>query len=144
MLETINQRAPALQDTLAQHPYMKQPDVLWEHLSSLLAAHAPSGGINLSGAILDQAKAIIHTPHLGLDDRFIGEIVATGNTALWLGAEKATSDVIVLAHLDRPTYKVRSAADGLLYPICATRFPAHGYRVGAKALRFEDGSLMVG
>src|SRR5262249_26326796 len=75
---------------------------------------------------------------------FVGEIGATGNTVLWLGAEKETADVIILAHLDRPTYKVRSAADGILYPICATRFPAHGYRIGAKALRYENGGLVLG
>jgi putative aminopeptidase FrvX len=31
-----------------------------------------------------------------------------------------------------------------LYPICADRFPEGLYRVGAKALRFADGVLMVG
>lgn len=111
MLEALDRAAPALHHALASHAYLTDTKAIWEGLSSLLAAHAPSGAINFPGAILDQTKAIIHT--LGLDDRYIGEIGATGNTAIWLGEEKETADIIILAHLDRPTYKVRSAAEGI-------------------------------
>jgi putative aminopeptidase FrvX len=39
---------------------------------------------------------------------------------------------------------VQSREDGKLFPICANRFPDGEYRVPAKAVRFENGRLVVG
>jgi hypothetical protein len=116
-------------------------DQLWPTLRRLLRAHAPSGGAWLPGAIVDDIQAIC--AELGLEDHFIRQIGATGNAGMAFGAVKPAADVIVLAHMDRPTYRVRSLADGLLYPMCATRFPTTEYRVGAKALRFVDGQMQI-
>lgn len=125
---------------LVRHP-LNNTDQLWAVLQRLLKAHAPSGAAWLPGSIVDDIQAT--SAQLGLEQNFIRQIGATGNAGMAFGADKAAADVIVLAHMDRPTYRVRSVNDGLLYPMCATRFPVPEYRVGAKALRFVDGKMQV-
>ncbi|MEZ4666336.1 MAG: hypothetical protein R3E39_00210 [Anaerolineae bacterium] len=125
---------------LAQHPF-QDDDQLWATLRRLLRAHAPSGGAWLPGAIVDDIQAVC--VDMGFGDHFVRQIGATGNAGMAFGADKAVADIIILAHMDRPTYRVRSVNDGLLYPMCATRFPTSEYRVGAKALRFIDGRMQV-
>lgn len=142
MFNQLLQAAPGLQPALTNHPFMTNADTLWQALQSLLTAHAPSGGAALPGAILDQVTAIIQ--QLGLTSQFVPHIGSTGNAGIWLGADKPGLDLLIIAHMDRPTFRVKSVADGILYPMCAIRFPEGGYRVSAKSLRFENGRLDVG
>ncbi|MFN8419254.1 MAG: hypothetical protein U0528_08435 [Anaerolineae bacterium] len=139
MLHELQREIPELVSALDQHPYLKNTAKLWSALQRLLVAHAPSGGSWLPGAIVDDIAAL--SQELGLADRFIPHLGSTGNAAIWLGAEKPVNDVIVISHMDRPSFKVRG--DGSLYAICANRFPDGEYRVGAKALRYIDGKIQV-
>ncbi len=136
----IHDFVQSISTDLARHPFNDEA-TLWPALRRLLQAHAPSGGAWLPGAIVDDIQAI--SAQLGLEHHFIRQIAATGNAGMAFGADKAAADVIVLAHMDRPTYRVRSLSDGLLYPMCATRFPATVYQTGAKALRYIEGRMQV-
>ncbi len=80
---------------------------------------------------------------LGLRDRVTPHLGSTGNTAIWLGADKPTADLVVTAHMDRASFRVSSLNEGTLYPLCANRFPPGDYRVPAKAVRFDRGRLVV-
>lgn len=140
MLTDLQHALPALLDALTNHVYLTDSTRLWSDLHRLLVAHAPSGGSWLRGAIIDDIQEIAAS--LGLADRFIRHIGATGNAGIWLGADKAVNDVIVVSHMDRPSFKVRS--DGSLYAVCANRFPDGTYTVPAKALRYEKGRIVVG
>lgn len=140
--ETLNRALPLLQTSLTEQPAINDLDALWELLQRLLVAHAPSGGANLLGGIGDDIAFL--ADNLGLRDRVKPHLGSTGNTAIWLGADKPAVDLVVVAHMDRPSFRVRSLDDGTLYPICANRFPAGDYRVAAKAVRFERGRLVVG
>jgi putative aminopeptidase FrvX len=142
MFDQLLQAAPGLQPALTHHPFLASTDTLWQALRSLLTAHAPSGGAALPGAILDQVTTIIH--QLELTDYFVPHIGSTGNAGIWLGADKPGLDLLIIAHMDRPTFRVKSVTDGILYPMCAIRFPEGGYRVSAKLLRFENGKLDIG
>jgi hypothetical protein len=139
LLTDLQSALPGLRDALDAHPYLNHQPTLWEALQRLLLAHGPSGGAWLPGAIVDDIEQLAAS--LGLRERFIRQIGATGNAGVWLGADKPINDVIVISHMDRPSFKVRG--DGTLYPVCANRFPDGRYTVGAKALRFMDGRLGV-
>lgn len=138
----LHQALPALFARLAEMPALREAEALWPLLERLLVAHAPSGGAALPGGIGDDIGTL--ASDLGLGDRWLPDLGATGNCAIALGASKAGLDVVVMAHMDRPSFRVRSLMDGELFPICANRFPAGEYRVPAKAVRFEDGRLIVG
>ena len=141
-VDLINAGMPALHDRLAQFREVNYTDPLWEMLKRLLLAHAPSSGANLLGGIGDDIAVLAEK--LNLQDGMISHLGTTGNTAIALGADKPTPDVVVVAHMDRPSFRVRSLDDRALFPICANRFPQGDYRVGAKAVRFERGRLVVG
>jgi len=115
---------------------------LWLMLERLLMANAPSGGANLLGGVGDDIAVL--ADDLNLRDRVTSHLGSTGNTAIWLGTEKAAADLVIVAHMDRPSYRVRSLVEGTLYPICANRFPPGDYRVEAKGVRFDRGRLVVG
>ncbi len=138
----INQTLPALRTRLADMPTLRDTEALWPLLERLLVAHAPSSGAALPGGIGDDIAAL--AGELSLGDRWLPNLEATGNCALWLGAQKPAADLVVVAHMDRPSFRVKSLDDGELFPICANRFPPGEYRVPAKAVRFEDGRLVVG
>jgi putative aminopeptidase FrvX len=140
-IEILNQALPAVADSLKQQPAVNEITPLWEMLKRLLAAHAPSSGANLLGGIGDDIAVL--ADGLGLRDRFISHLGSTGNAAIWLGSDKAAADLVVVAHMDRPSFRVKDVAQGELYPICANRFPAGEYRIAAKAVRFERGRLVV-
>ncbi len=142
MLQSIQPVIPGLNEALQTSPIVNDSGLIWDYLRRLLLAHAPSGGCNLPGAIQDEITAMAQA--LGLADRYIPRIGSTGNAGIWLGADKPQADVIVVSHMDRPSFRVGPAADGSLYPICAFRFPAGAYRVPAKAVHFEGGRLTVG
>lgn len=139
LLTDLQRALPELREAIEAHPYLTDSDELWEALRTLLNANAPSGGSWLPGAIVDDIERIAAA--LGLKERFIRQIGATGNAGVRLGPQKPVYDVIVVSHMDRPSFKVRG--DGSLYPICANRFPDGRYPVGAKALRYRDGRLTV-
>lgn len=134
--------AQALEATLGSLPFLTQESQLPAALERLLRANAPSGGAALPGAIGDAIAAIVD--ELGLADSFLGEIGSTGNLGLALGADKPAADLIIFAHMDRPSFKVRDAAAGEIYPVCANRFHDGSYHAAMKAMRFEDGKLIVG
>ena len=140
-VEILNKALPALQDSLNRLPALNDLESIWELLRRLLSAHAPSGGANLLGGVGDDIAVL--ADNLGLRDRVTPHLGSTGNTAIWLGADKPGADVVVCAHMDRPSFRVRSVDEGTLYPICANRFPPGEYRVPAKAVRFERGRLVV-
>lgn len=140
-VEILNKALPALQENLNRHAALNDLETIWDMLRRLLSAHAPTGGANLLGGVGDDIAVLADS--LGLRDRITPHLGSTGNTALWLGADKPVADVVVTAHMDRPSFRVRSLADSTLYPICANRFPPGEYRVSAKAVRFERGRLVV-
>lgn len=140
-IDILNQALPALSESLKQQPAVNEVGPLWEMLKRLLAAHAPAGGANLLGGIGDDIAVL--ADGLGLRDRFISHLGSTGNSAIWLGSDKSTADLVVVAHMDRPSFRVKLLDQAILYPLCANRFPAGEYRVPAKAVRFERGRLVV-
>jgi putative aminopeptidase FrvX len=142
LLDILQQTLPAIPNTLTSHPVVNNSDQIWAYLRRLLLAHAPSGGSYLPGAIADEIASIAND--LGLTQNFEHNFLRTGNASITLGAQKPAADVIVVTHMDRPTFRVRSLEKETLYPICANRFPDGVYRVGAKSLRFENGQLKVG
>jgi len=141
-LHAIATALPALHEGLNRLPALADPDRLWAMLRRLLAAHAPSGGANLPGGIGGEIAAL--AGELGLGDRVIPALGSTGNTALWLGADGPQPDVVVAAHMDRPSFRVQNPDEGTLFAICANRFPPGDYRTPAKAVRFAEGRLVVG
>ncbi len=113
----------------------------WPLLERLLAAPAPSAGAGLPGGVGDVIAEIMN--EFGVEQPVEHNFEDTGNTALWLGIEKDTPDVLVVAHMDRPSFRVRDVENGALYPICANRFPDGAYETGARAVRFEGGGLVT-
>ena len=141
LLSNINKQLPDLQKSLANLPAVNYIDPLWNMMRRLLLAHAPSSGANLLGGIGDDIAVL--ADDLGLRERVIAHLGSTGNTGIWLGANKEIVDVIVVAHMDRPSFRVKDVGNGTLYPICANRFPAGDYSAPAKAVRFARGRLVV-
>lgn len=142
MLEAIRRALPGLEAALDGLRWLHDDDALWQALRRLLLAPAPSGGAALPGGILDEITSL--TGELELFDRLMPHLGSTGNAGLWLGADDRSADLVVIAHMDRPTFRVRDVHTGELYPMCATRFPADPYTAPARALRFEDRRLVVG
>jgi putative aminopeptidase FrvX len=132
----------ALHETLARLAFLTETDGLPAALQQLMGAHAPSGGAALPGAIGGLIKTLAE--ELGLGEDWLGEIGSTGNLGLAVGAEKPAADLIIFAHMDRPSFKVRDAESGELYPVCANRFADGDAYAPMKALRFEDGRLVAG
>jgi len=141
MLEQLYRDLPGLEAALEHHVFLQDSNRLWNALQQLLLANAPSGGAWLPGAIVDDVAALAAA--LGLAGHFIPHLGRTGNAAIALGVEKAQPDVIVIAHMDRPSFRVRDAQTGELYPMCAIRVPDQTYRAGAKALRFNNGQIEI-
>ena len=140
-LARLSRALPALTGELSRLPAVKESGSLRAMLARLLEAHAPSGGANLPGAIGGEIALL--AAELGLGERMTPQIGSTGNAAICLGADKSPADVIVAAHMDRPSFRVRDVGSGELYPICANRFPPGEYRVMAKAVRFVSGRLAL-
>lgn len=139
--DALRRAVPNLPAALEDFSALRDDDALWPLLRRLLDAHAPSGGANLPGAVGGVIGAL--ADELGLGARWIPELGATGNAAIALGAD-GPADIVAVAHMDRPSFRVRAPESGALFPICANRFPEGEYRVGAQALRFDAGRLTVG
>lgn len=140
--DAIDRTAPALRPALEGLPALHDLDALWAPLRRLLAAPAPSGGAALPGGVGDVIAAL--AGELGLPGRAWLALPGTGDLALALGADRPAPDVVIVAHMDRPSYRVAALDAGALYPICANRFPPGEYRAPAQAVRFADGRLVVG
>lgn len=138
MFETLSQTPPV--HHLAD---VKLPanDTLFRWAQQLTDAPAPSGGAGLPGTAGDVLADVLAA--LGVASRLQYNYRGTGNALLWLGAAKATPDLVLTAHLDRPTFRVGDVGSGALYPICADRFPQAAYQAGAVATRFADGRLTI-
>lgn len=125
----------------------KQPDaaVIWQIIIQILAGLAPSSGCDLPGAVGDTIAEL--ASQLVPAGRIVRNFKNTGNLALQLGPSTDQPDLVITAHMDRPTYCVRSIdaqGRGTLFPICAIRLPDSEYRTGARSFRFEGGKLVVG
>jgi hypothetical protein len=137
---------PGYAPALAASPFA-QPDALWPMVVRLARVPAPTTGAGLPGAV-GLAIAALAREH-GLPAP--APLAASGNLHLPVGSDRGTGaepgarpHVWLCAHMDRPTFKVRDAATGALYPICAIRFPADAageYRARAHALRWAEGAL---
>jgi hypothetical protein len=141
MLNSLYASLPGLDGAIERHRYLNDADALWRDLERLLNANAPSAGSWLPGAIGDDIGAIADS--LGLGAHFIPHLKRTGNAALRLGAPGETADVIVVAHMDRPSFRPRDLATGELYPMCSIRIPGQAYTCGAKAVRFTEGRMVI-
>ena len=142
MLKELWQVLPQLPNLLGEIPGLESQDALWTALASLLRANAPSGGTALPGAIADEIAAL--SRQLGLEANLLRRMGSTGNIGISLGAEKDSYDLVIAAHMDRPSFRVRDVATGELYAICANRFPEGHYEGAARAMRFDAGRLQVG
>lgn len=150
LLDRIHAHFPSLPDALASSPLMKR-EQLQAALTPLLTAHAPSTGCALPGGIIDQLRATASTLDLpplltafGLGNATMS--ISEG-APIGLMMDASAPDLLLTAHMDRPTFKVRNAERGDIYPICAVRFPKREdgiYRAPAKAMRFKSGKLTVG
>jgi hypothetical protein len=141
MLTALYSAHPELEETLRAHPYLTGTDVIWEDLEALLQAHAPSGAVLLPGGIGDMLHTIIQRRLPSARYEILG---STGNSGLSFGAAKAELDLLICAHLDRPTFKVRQTNTGEVYPICAIRIPGERYQCRARAIRYAHGHLDYG
>ncbi len=112
---------------------------IYSYLKRLLAAPAPNSGAALPGAVGEVIADI--AAELGLSLSAEPRIRATGNLALEIGAESAVADLLITAHMDRPSFRVLNLADATLYPLCAIRVPHPQYRCRARAVRFLDGRI---
>lgn len=144
LLEQIWSTIPALQDALVQHPLVLDREQVWVMLRQLLLADAPSTGVMLPGAIFDQISDIAAV--FGLADRLDTGLAGVGSGGLWLGVAKARADLVVVAHMDRLSFRLRALYDNRnaalspLYPVELTLPLTQGT---ARALRFnaEQGRL---
>jgi putative aminopeptidase FrvX len=142
MLNELWRAAPALKTAFADEQLVLAESWQWRALAQLMRAHAPSGGAGLPGGIADDIDALV--TGIGLADRYLPRIGSTGNAGIWLGADKQNVDLVIAAHMDRPSFRVSEIAGGTLYPICANRFPAQRLETPGKALRFERERMIVG
>lgn len=115
---------------------------LFARLSQLVDAHAPANGCQLNGAIGDVIRSMIDD--LGLTLSTDPRIISTGNIAIEIGAKKEEIDLVVTAHMDRPSFRVLSLDDSSLYPICAIRIDGDEYITDAKAVRYQNSEMVVG
>ena len=114
-------------------------DAIYGYLRRLLAAPAPNSGASLPGAVGEVIGDI--AAELGLSLSTDPRLRATGNLAIEIGAESDSADLLITAHMDRPSFRVLNLADATLYPLCAIRVPHSQYRCRAIAVRYLDGRL---
>lgn len=114
-------------------------DAVAARLWRLLGAAAPANSCTLSGAVGDVIREL--AAELGL---FCAPIGSTGNLGIEVGDAAAPLDLLISAHMDRPSFRVLHLAEGTLYPLCAIRVPQDGYRCAAIALRYSEGAVAIG
>jgi putative aminopeptidase FrvX len=128
-----------IQNLIQQDALYTDTSQIYAILSALASAHAPANGCQLPGAIGDTIRTLANQFGLRLstDER----LLASGNIGLEIGASKPDIDLVITAHMDRPSFRVLSVAEKTLYPICAIRIDGSEYRTGAKAVHFVDGQV---
>lgn len=142
MIHDIYQEIPGLEQTIISNRWIKDREALWELLKGLMEADSPTGNLALPGTILDVMSSAAMGAGLGVN--FIPNFKHTGNPAILLGSKKETIDLLVDAHLDKPTFGVAEVTHTeqgqrvMLYPYCANRFPLGEYQVKAKALCYDE------
>ena len=146
LFDTLLHKAPALASSVdvLRPPAAPSLDREWQHLQRMLTAHAPSGGCLLPGSISDVVAQLAQ--ELGLGGSYLREIGHSGNPGLSIGARTDAVDIVITAHIDRPSFRVRQLTPGqggVLYPICADRFPAPAYSAQAVAFRWEPGQGLI-
>lgn len=114
-------------------------DAIFGYLRRLLAAPAPNSGASLPGAVGEVIGDI--AAELGLSLSTDPRLRATGNLAIEVGAATAAADLLITAHMDRPSFRVLNLADATLYSLCAIRVPHSQYRCRAIAVRYRAGRL---
>lgn len=114
-------------------------DSIYGYLRRLLAAPAPNSGARLPGAVGEVIGAI--AGELGLSLSADPRIRATGNLAIAIGAASESADLLITAHMDRPSFRVLHLAEATLYPLCAIRVPQPQYRCPAIAVRYRAGRV---
>ena len=107
-------------------------------IKRLLAAPAPNNSCLLPGTVGPVIRDI--AAELCLD---CAPISSTGNLGIPIGDADAPLDLLITAHMDRPCFRVRDAAAGTLYPLCAIRAPGNDYRCGGMILRYADKRVQV-
>lgn len=128
-----------IHNLIQQDPIYSDTSQIYAILSALASAHAPANGCQLPGAIGDTIRTFASQFGLSLssDER----LLASGNIGIEIGASKPEIDLVITAHMDRPSFRVLSIAEKTLYPICAIRIDGSEYRTGAKAVHFVDGQI---
>lgn len=114
-------------------------DAIYGQLKRLLAAPAPNSGAGLPGAVGDVIRELAADLGLRLSDD--PRIQATGNLAIEIGAKTEVPDLIITAHMDRPTCRVLNLDEATLYPLCAIRVPRDNYVCDAIAVGYRDGGV---
>ncbi|MCY4072280.1 MAG: M20/M25/M40 family metallo-hydrolase [Chloroflexi bacterium] len=114
-------------------------DAIYGYLRRLLAAPAPNSGALLAGAVGDIIGDI--AAELGLSLSADPRIRATGALAIEVGAASEAANLLITAHMDRPSFRVLNLADATLYPLCAIRVPQPQYRCRAIAVRYLAGRI---
>lgn len=114
-------------------------EAIYGYLQRLLNAPAPNSGARLPGAVGEVIANI--AAELGLTLSADPRMRATGNLAIEIGAQNAAADLLITAHMDRPSFRVLNLAEATLYPLCAIRSPHARYRCGAIALRYQGGRV---
>ena len=115
-------------------------DSICVHLARLTSAPAPNSGAALPGAVGDVIREI--AAEFGLATSGDPRLRATGNLALEIG-EGDDIDILISAHMDRPTFRVLNLQDATLYPLCAIRVPGDAYSCDAINARFTDDRVHI-
>ncbi len=137
MLQSLIAAFPILESGAA-FPFKTESTAANRPLIRLMNAHAPRAGCTLPGAIGEVISAL--AAEYGLSRFYTPNIGNTGNDALTIGADKPQPDLLIVAHMDRPSFRVRDHLTGEIYPVCALRLPENGYTCAARALRYDPAS----
>jgi|GEM_PF-591566 len=138
LLNQLWQAIPALQAAFEDQAWGEDREKVWVLLRRLMTAPAPSGGVTLPGAIFDELTDIAAA--FGLADRLDADLAGMGSGGLWLGVEKDHPDLLVLTHLDRPSFRVHSleeAQNPVLFSLVVPSPIEATIRLPARALRYD-------
>lgn len=139
-LDVLYDEVPLIERVIASSCWQK--DAVWDLLKGFMEAPSPTGSLALSGTILDTLSAAASQANLEVN--FTPNFNNTGNPAILLGSKNEPIDLLVDAHLDKPTFGVAEVTHTeqgqrvMLYPYCANRFPPGEYQVKARALRYDE------
>lgn len=104
LLEGLWRVLPRLERAIARQALVADREQAWLLLRQLMLAAAPSTAAALPGSIVDQLIDVAAV--FGLADRLEPDFAGMGNPGLWLGVAKDEVDLLVIAPLDRLTFRV--------------------------------------